>query len=92
LRLTPAHVALVARGARDVDATHAIHNDDYARFLDNVGMSELAADMRSFRNPFGLEANAGSYRSRAGQAAVRSGRIGKGILTVGRRCPYSRPP
>ncbi|WP_176060223.1 hypothetical protein [Paraburkholderia sp. BCC1876] len=29
------------------DEAHAAHNDDYARMLDGVGLSELAADMRA---------------------------------------------
>ncbi|MDK0999524.1 hypothetical protein ACO2TQ_40005 [Burkholderia sp. OKR4-1] len=34
---------VVAQG----EAAHAAHSDDYARMLDSVGLTELAADMRT---------------------------------------------
>ncbi|WP_175977034.1 hypothetical protein [Burkholderia sp. BCC1047] len=34
---------VVAQG----DTARAVHNDDYARMLDSVGLSEVAADMRT---------------------------------------------
>ncbi|MDO5946748.1 hypothetical protein [Burkholderia cepacia] len=35
--------SVVAQG----DTAHATHNDDYARMLDRVGLSKLAADMHT---------------------------------------------